>query len=142
MEVKFNIPYLAENQEKYTLASLRSLRHCGNLAYGKRCVDYLKKRYNFGEVFLTPSCTAAMEMGAILAELGVGDEVILPSYTFSSTANAVVLRGVKPVFCEVSKDTLNINVDHLESLITKKTKMILPNDYAGIPCEIDRIMNC
>ena len=81
-----------------------------------------------------------MEMGALLPDLNPGDEVILPSYTFSSTANAVVLRGAKPVFCEVTPDTMNIDVSRIESLITERTKMIAPIDYAGIPCEIDKIM--
>jgi len=100
----------------------------------------MKEKYKFGEVFLTTSCTTAMEMGALLANINPGDEVILPSYTFSSTANAIVLRGAKPVFCEVEEDTMNIDVDQIERLITAKTKMIIPIDYAGIPCNIGRIM--
>jgi len=101
----------------------------------------MKEKYGYHAVFLTPSCTAAMEMGAILADLTPGDEVILPSYTFSSTANAVVLRGAKPVFCEIDPDTMNINVNRIESLITQHTKLIAPIDYMGIPCEMDPILD-
>jgi len=81
-----------------------------------------------------------MEMGALLADLSPGDEVILPSYTFSSTANAIALRGAKPVFCDVDPDTMNLNVELIEPLITDRTKMIAPIDYAGIPCEMDPIL--
>jgi dTDP-4-amino-4,6-dideoxygalactose transaminase len=100
----------------------------------------MKEKYGFLSVFLTSSCTTAMEMGALLIDLEPGDEVILPSYTFSSTANAVVLRGVKPVFCDVDPKTMNMDASLIEPLITERTKMIVPIDYAGIPCEIDSIM--
>ena len=83
------------------LDALRSRSHCGNRSYGERCISLMKEKYGFHSVFLTPSCTAALEMGAILSDLAPGDEVILPSYTFSSTANAIVLRGAKPVFCDI-----------------------------------------
>ena len=126
---------------QYFRTALESLRHCGNQGFGRRCVELLKTRYGFLEVYLTPSCTAALEMGALLGDLQPGDEVILPSYTFSSTANSVVLRGAKPVFCEVREKTMNIDVEQIPSLLTQKTKMILPVDYAGIPCDIDAIMS-
>ncbi|PLY16322.1 MAG: dTDP-4-amino-4,6-dideoxygalactose transaminase [Sedimenticola sp.] len=140
MKIPFNKPYLAPGEEEILLDSYRSRAHCGNHAYGSRCVELLQKRYGLGGVFLTPSCTAALEMGAVLAGIGPGDEVILPSYTFSSTANAIVLFGGRPVFCEVEPDTMNVDVEHLASLITERTKMIVPIDYAGIPCDINRIM--
>ena len=140
MNSPFNIPYLHKNTYDYVNKALASKKHCGEHYYGKKCVDFMKKKYGFYEVFLTSSCTSAMEMGALLADLQHGDEVILPSYTFSSTANAVVLRGAKPVFCEVSPDTMNIDVSKIESLISERTKMIAPIDYAGIPCEIVKIM--
>lgn len=127
-------------EEKYILDALRSHSHCGNRKYGERCISLMKKRYGFHSVFLTSSCTTAMEMGALLANLKPGDEVILPSYTFSSTANAVVLRKTKPVFCDVDPTTMNMDVSLFKSLITERTKMIVPIDYAGIPCEIDSIM--
>lgn len=137
--IPFNIPYLVGDEEEYILDALMSRNHCGNGKYAKRCIELMKERYGFLEVFLTPSCTAAMEMGAILAGLESGDEVILPSYTFSSTANAIVLRDSRPVFCEIEPNTMNIDVSKIEALITKRTKMILPIDYAGIPSEITTI---
>ncbi|MFC1735240.1 dTDP-4-amino-4,6-dideoxygalactose transaminase [Candidatus Hydrogenedentota bacterium] len=139
-KIPFNVPYLTGKEEEYVLDALRSRAHCGNHAYADRCIELLKERYGFHSVFLTTSCTTAMEMGAILANLALGDEVILPSYTFTSTVNAIVLRGVRPVFCDVDPETMNIDVSLIEPLITEKTKMILPIDYAGIPCEIDAIM--
>lgn len=140
MKIPFNIPYLKGTEEKYVLDALRSHSHCGNREYGERCISLMKKKYDFLSVFLTSSCTTAMEMGALLTDFKPGDEVILPSYTFSSTANAVVLRGAKPVFCDVDSKTMNIDVSLIEPLITERTKMIVPIDYAGIPCEIDSIM--
>ena len=139
MLIPFNVPYLPENTNNYVLESLESTKHCGNHSFAQKCIEMMKTKYGFHEVFLTPSCTSAMEMGAILSDLSPGDEVILPSYTFSSTANAIVLRGAQPVFCEVEPQTMNIDINLIESLITDKTKMILPIDYAGIPCEIEFI---
>ena len=100
----------------------------------------MKDKYGFEHAYLVPSGTAALEMGAMLANIGPGDEVILPSYTFSSTVNSIVIFGAVPVFCEVEPDTMNIDVNKIESLITPRTKMILPIDYAGVPCDIDEIM--
>ncbi|MBI2552406.1 dTDP-4-amino-4,6-dideoxygalactose transaminase [Candidatus Uhrbacteria bacterium] len=140
MRVPFNIPYLTGKEEEYILAALKSRAHCGNNEFSKRCIAFMKKKYGFSEVFLNTSCSTAMEMGAMLAGVGPGDEVILPSYTFSSTANAVLRQGARPVFCEIEPDTMNIDVAKINALITKKTKMIIPVDYAGIPCDIDPIM--
>ena len=125
MKIPFNIPYISENTHTYIQEALVSRRHCGNQDFGSRCVELMKETYGFHEVFITTSCTTAMEMGALLADLKPGDEVILPSYTFSSTANAVVLRGSKPVFCEVTPDTMNIDVNMIEPLITECTKNII-----------------
>jgi dTDP-4-amino-4,6-dideoxygalactose transaminase len=139
MRIPFNQPYLTGNEQKYMLRALESRKHCGNHEWGMKCIALMKEMCGFGEVFLTPSGTAALEMGAMLAGLDFGDEVIMPSYTFSSTANAVVLQGAKPVFCEISPDTMNIDPDRIEELITDRTKMILPIDYAGIPCDLKKI---
>ncbi|MCX6641469.1 MAG: dTDP-4-amino-4,6-dideoxygalactose transaminase [bacterium] len=139
INIPFNLPYLTGAEESYLLEALRSREHCGNREFAQKCIALLQERYGFGSVFLTPSCTAAMEMGAILADLQPGDEVIMPSYTFSSTANAIVLRGARPVFCDVAPDTMNIDVSRIEALITPRTKMIAPIDYAGIPCDMDAI---
>lgn len=138
--IPFNRPYLTGKEKGYMVDALQSQKHCGNHAYTAKCSSLLKSRFGFKEIFFTPSCTSALEMGAILADIGPGDEVILPSYTFSSTANAIVLRGASPVFCEIEENTMNISPREIEKCMTKKTKMILPIDYAGIPCEIDEIM--
>jgi len=140
MKIPFNKVYFTGKEEKYVLDALKSGAHCGNHKYCNKVVNLIKEKYNFKEVFLTPSCTSALEMGAVLAGIGQGDEVILPSYTFSSTVNSIVLFGAKPVFCDIDPKTMNIDVNKIENLITSRTKMILPIDYGGVSCEIDRIM--
>lgn len=137
--VPFNKPYLLNEAEMYVLDALRSGQHCGNYQWNQRCIALLKEKFGFGEVFLVPSGTAALEMGVMLAGVGSGDEVILPSYTFSSTATSVLLNGATPVFCEIESATMNIDPNRLEELITPKTKMIIPIDYSGIPCDIESI---
>jgi dTDP-4-amino-4,6-dideoxygalactose transaminase len=117
----------------------RSGQLCGNHSWGQKCISLLKERFGFGDVFLVPSGTAALEMGVMLAGVGPGDEVILPSYTFSSTATAVLMSGATPVFCEIRSDTMNLDPAQLEPLITARTKLIIPIDYAGIPCDIEAI---
>ena len=139
MKILFNKPYITKNSEKYIMDSLKSLKHCGNHTWNAKCTELLKEKYKFKEVFLVPSCTAALEMGIMLTGIKPGDEVILPSYTFSSTATAVLLSGGKPVFCEIEPNTMNIDTNHLKKLITDKTKCIMPIDYAGITCDIKTI---
>lgn len=138
--IPFNQPYLIKEAEDHVLNALRSGQHCGNHNWSQKCIALLKERFGFGEVFLVPSCTAALEMGVMLAGVGPGDEVILPSYTFSSTATAVLLNGATPVFCEIEPKTMNLDPNRLEELITPRTKMIIPIDYAGIPCDLDAIL--
>lgn len=135
------MPYLTGKEKIYMQQALASLSHCGNGEFSKRCMELMKEKYGFGQVFLTPSATLALEMGTMLAGIGPGDEVILPSYTFSSTANAIVRQGGRPVFCEIETKTMNMDIKQLTRLITKRTKMIIPIDYAGIPCEIDEILS-
>lgn len=130
---------MPKNAEEYVLSALRSSKHCGNHTWNQKCIEWMKDRYEFEEVFMVPSGTAALEMGVMLAGVEPGDEVILPSYTFSSTATAVMLNGGTPVFCEIDQDTMNMDPDRLEELITPRTKMIIPIDYAGIPCDVERI---
>jgi len=139
MRIPFNIPYHFKAEEENAIKCLRSGALCGNREYGGRAASLLQEKYGIKRVFLTPSCTAAMEMGAILSDLRPGDEVIVPSYTFSSTANAILLQGATPVFCDVDPRTMNIDVELISGLITEKTRMILPIDYAGVPCDIERI---
>lgn len=140
MKILFNTPYLTGNEEKYVTESIRSKRHCGNLSFTKKCTDFIEKKYNVKKAFLTPSCTAALEMAAILIGLGPGDEVILPSYTFSSTANAICLQGASPVFVDLNPKTFNIDEDKIEAAITNKTKAIFPIDYGGVSPDMDKIM--
>ena len=140
MKIPFNIPHYNNKGSIYVQEALKSLKHCGNNSFAQRCLELMDTEYGLNKVFLTTSCTTAMEMGALLANINNGDEVILPSYTFSSTANAVVLRGAKPIFCEVKPETMNIDVSMIEPLVNDRTKMIIPIDYAGIPCEINEIM--
>lgn len=140
MIIPFNKVYNTGKEEEYLLEAYRSGRHCGNHTFCQKVTSLMKKKHGFNEVFLVPSGTAALEMGAVLAGIQPGDEVILPSYTFSSTANAVILFGAIPVFCEIEKETMNIDASKIEALITPKTKMILPIDYAGVSCDIDTIM--
>lgn len=139
MKIPFNRPFCAQRENEYVREALRSGRISGNNHYANKVQNHLKDKHKLENVFLVPSGTSALEMGAWLAGLGPGDEVILPSYTFSSTANAVVMTGARPVFCEIDAKTLNADVDNMEALITERTKMLLPIDYAGIPCDIDRI---
>lgn len=140
MKIPFNKTYLTGDEEKYMLDALRSGQVCGNHTYCKKILAMMREKYGYDSAFLVPSGTAALEMGVVLADLQPGDEVILPSYTFSSTVNAVVLFGGYPVFCEVDPNTMNIDYTKIESLISPKTKMIIPIDYAGVPCDIDEIM--
>ncbi|MBZ9631503.1 dTDP-4-amino-4,6-dideoxygalactose transaminase [Salegentibacter sp. LM13S] len=140
MKIPFNLPYITGKEISYMSEALSSGRQAGNYTFNKRVKDLFKQKYNLQGVFLTPSCTAALEMGALLANIQPGDEVIMPSFTFSSTANAVLIFGAKPVFCEVRASDMNIDVNRIEELITSKTKMIIPIDYAGVPCDIEEIM--
>ncbi len=141
MQIPFSKPYITGREALYIQKSLESGTHKGNGPFGQRCVELLCEKYGVKHVFLTPSCTAALEMASIVCNLEPGDEVILPSYTFSSTANAIILQRAKPVFCEIHPKTMNIDASRVESLITESTKMIIPIDYAGIPCEIDQLMD-
>jgi dTDP-4-amino-4,6-dideoxygalactose transaminase len=112
----------------------------GDGEFTKKCNRWLEQRIGVRKALLTHSCTAALEMAAILADVGPGDEVIMPSFTFVSTANAFVLRGAKPVFADVRADTLNLDESKVESAITRRTKAIVPVHYAGVACEMDAIM--
>lgn len=141
MIIPFNKVYHTDKEEEYILEALRSGKHCGNHQFCSKVINLMKEKHNFNEVFLVPSGTAALEMGAVLADIKPGDEVILPSYTFSSTVNAVIIFGAIPVFCEIEKETMNIDASKIEALITPKTKMIIPIDYAGVSCDIDKIMD-
>ena len=138
--IKFNIPPYIEGTDKYVTEVMRSGEIAGDNVYTKKCEAILKEKLGTLKVHLTTSGTSALEMACLLADIGPGDEVILPSYTFSSTANAVVLFGGVPVFVDIRPDTMNIDENKIEEAITERTKVIAPVHYAGVACEMDKIM--
>ncbi len=139
--IPFNKPYLSGNETAYIEDAVKSGHISGNGKYTKMCQQFFEKKYGFKKCLLTTSCTDALEMAAILLNIQQGDEVIMPSYTFVSTANAFVLRGAKIVFADSRSDHPGIDESRIESLITSKTKAIVPVHYAGVACDMDRIMD-
>lgn len=139
MRIPFNRPYIAGRELGYVAQAQASGRLAGDGQFTKQCHDWLERRAGGGKALLTHSCTAALEMAAILAGVGPGDEVILPSYTFVSTANAFVLRGAVPVFVDVRADSLNLDERKIEAAITPRTRAIVPVHYAGVSCDMDSI---
>ena len=140
MLIPFNVPYLPENATNNVLEALQSAKHCGNHSFGQKCIELMKSKYGFHEVFLTTSCTAAMEMGAILSDLSPGDEVILPAYTFIATATAVILSNAIPIFCDIQTETGNIDPEDLRTKISERTKVIIPVHVAGSPVDMNPIL--
>jgi dTDP-4-amino-4,6-dideoxygalactose transaminase len=141
MIVPFNKPYMTGKELWYISQAHASGHLAGDGAFTKKCSAWLEKRIGSRKALLTHSCTAALEMAAILADIQPGDEVIMPSYTFVSTSNAFVLRGATPVFVDIRADTLNIDETKIEAAITPRTKAIVPVHYAGVGCEMDTIMD-
>lgn len=138
--IPFNVPNVTGNEEKYIKEAIRNRHLSGGGPFTKKCQGWLRENMESEAVFLTHSCTAALEMSSVLADIGPGDEVIMPSYTFVSTANAFVMRGAIPVFVDIRPDTLNIDDGLIEAAITERTKAVVPVHYAGIGCEMDAIM--
>jgi len=141
LKIPFNKPYSTGNELIYIRDAINRGHISGNGYYTKKCQNFFQERYGFKKCLLTTSCTDALEMAAILIDTKPGDEIILPSYTFVSTANAFVLRGAKPVFCDSRIDHPGIDEDKIEDLITNKTKAIVPVHYAGVACDMDKIMS-
>lgn len=139
MRIPFNKLFLTGNEFASMSAALACNHISGDGQFTKKCHKWLEDQIGCRKALLTHSCTAALEMAAILARIGPGDEVIMPSFTFVSTANAFVLRGGVPVFVDIEIDTLNIDVSKIEEAISEKTKAIVPVHYAGVPCEMDAI---
>lgn len=139
--IGFCKPYLTGNEQRYIAEALQSALLAGDGSFSKRCSRWLEKNTGTNKALLTHSCTGALEMAAILAKLKPGDEVIMPSFTFVSSANAFVLRGATPVFVDIREDTLNIDETKIEKAITRHTRAIVPVHYAGVACEMDTIMN-
>ena len=138
--IDFNKPPLTGNEEKYILESIRSPKISGDGEFTKRCHKWFEEKLGCEKALLTTSCTHALEMSAILLDIKEGDEVIMPSYTFVSTANAFALRGAKIVFVDIRPDTMNIDESKIEAAITDKTRAIVPVHYAGVGCDMDTIM--
>ena len=138
--INFNQPYIARNQVKYIKESLKNYHISGDGPFTKKCNLHLEKYFGVKKALITTSCTHALEMSAILLDLKEGDEVIVPSFTFVSTPNAFILRGAKPVFIDIRPDTLNLDENNLEELVTNNTKAIYVVHYAGVGCEMDRIL--
>lgn len=139
--IPFNKPPVTGNEEQYILESLKNAKLSGDGPFTQKCHKWFEDKLNCKKALLTTSCTHALEMAAILIDIQPGDEVIMPSYTFVSTANAFVLRGAKIVFVDIRPDTMNIDETLIEIAITKKTKAIVPVHYAGVGCEMDVIMD-
>lgn len=139
--ISFNKPPYTGSEEQYLIKAIRSDKISGDGFYSQKCHDWFERNFFCERALLTPSCTAAIEMAAMLVDIQAGDEVIMPSYTFVSTANAFVLRGAKIVFVDIRPDTMNINEQLIEEAITKRTKAIVPVHYAGVACEMDTIMD-
>lgn len=139
--IHFNKPPLSGHEEKYVLEAMKSLKMSGDGPFGKRCQKWFEERLTCKKTLLTPSCTHALEMAALLLEIKEGDEVIMPSYTFVSTADAFALRGARIVFVDIRPDTMNIDETLIEQAITPQTKAIVPVHYAGVACEMDTIMD-
>lgn len=139
-KIRFNVPTFAGRELEYVNEALSRSHLSGNGHFTAKCQRFLETNLQQGRALLTHSCTAALEMGAILSEVGPGDEVIMPSWTFSSTANAFALRGAIPVFVDIRPDTLNIDAELIEDAITPKTKAICVVHYAGVGAEMDTIM--
>ena len=138
--IPFNKPACTGNEEQYVLKVMRSDKISSNGFFGKKCENWFERKLGCYKALLTPSCTAALEMAAILINVKNGDEIIMPSYTFTSTANAFVLRGAKIVFIDIRPDTMNIDENKIKAAITSKTKAIIAVHYAGVSCDMDSIM--
>ena len=139
--IPFNIPPHVGEEEAYIAEAIAARKICGDGSFTKKCNAWLEERFRTQKALLTTSGTTALDMAALLCGLEPGDEVILPSYTFSSTATAFVMAGAKLVFVDIRPDTMNIDETKIEAAITEKTKVIIPVHYAGVACEMDSIMD-
>lgn len=139
--IDFNRPYLTGSETSYIQQAVESKKLSGNGQFTKKCHTFFEREFGFKKVLLTTSCTDALEMAAILSDIKPGDEVIVPSYTFVSSALAFIRQGAKIVFADSYKDNPNIDADKIESLITPNTKAIVPVHYAGVACDMDKIMS-
>ena len=139
--IGFNVPPSTGKEVEYITKAIANNKICGDGEFTHKCSEWIKEKTGAASVLLTTSCTSALEMAAVLADIKTGDEVIMPSYTFVSTADAFVARGAKVVFVDIRPDTMNIDENLIEAAITPKTKAIVPVHYAGVACEMDKIMD-
>ena len=139
--IPFNVPPFLGTETKYIVEAINNQKICGDGPFTKKCHEWLENKTGTAKALLTTSCTHSLEMAALLLEIQPGDEVILPSFTFCSTADAFVLRGAKLVFVDIRPDTMNIDETKIEDAITDRTKAIVPVHYAGVACEMDTIMD-
>ena len=141
MKIPFNLPPKSAHEEKYIAQAIANGKLSGEGAFNKKCAEWFNKNLPTLMTIITPSCTSALEMAMVLTEIGPGDEVILPSFTFTSTANVVALYGATPVFVDVDPQTMNIDPVAIEKALTPKTRVIMPVHYAGVSCDMERIMS-
>src|SRR5437870_1592943 len=140
MRIPFNRAGLTGNEFRYIFQALEIGHISGDGRFTKKCHELLEKELGVAKVLITTSCTHALEMAALLLDIQAGDEVIVPSFTFVSTVNAFALRGARPRFCDSRSDTLNLDERIIESLITARTKAIVPVHYGGVGCDMDSIL--
>lgn len=140
MKIPFNLPPKSSHEEQYIGEAIANRKLSGEGSFNKKCAEWFNKNLPTLMTVITPSCTSALEMAMVLADIGPGDEVILPSFTFTSTANVVALYGAVPVFVDVDPRTMNIDPIAIEKALTPRTRVIMPVHYAGVGCEMDRIM--
>jgi len=140
-KIPFNKPFITGKEIEYIRSCISEGAIAGDGYFTRNCASFLEERFGILRAVMTPSCTAALEMAAMLFDLSPGDEVILPSFTFVSTANAVVRCGAKPVFVDIRPDTLNLDESLIEAALTERTKAIFPVHYAGVACEMDKIFS-
>ena len=141
IDIKFNVPPYVDKAADYIQECVKNQKICGDGEFTKKASHWFEEKTGTAKCLMTTSCTHATELAAILADIKPGDEIIMPSYTFVSTANAFVLRGGVPVFVDIRPDTMNIDEKQIEAAITEKTKAIVPVHYAGVACEMDTIMD-
>lgn len=137
--IPFNKPSITNFEKQYISEAISSLKLCGDGNFTHMVYDAFKNKFGISNMLLTTSCSHALDMTSIISGFGPGDEIIAPSYTFVSTINSFALRGAKPVFCDIEKETMNIDADKIEELITPATKAIYPVHYAGVICDMDKI---
>ncbi len=138
--INFNVPPFTGKEFEYMREAVENQKICGDGPFTKKCSEWIEEHTGTAKCLLTTSCTHATELAALLADIREGDEVILPSYTFVSTADAFVLRGATAVFVDIRPDTMNIDADLIEDAVTERTRVIAPVHYAGVGCEMDKIM--